>query len=647
MRFLHHRRKSDPSWGAHLPTAAGKALNMLRNVVTDARSRSQIAGEGAPVSARMGRLGEHALVASLGVLLVALAYRGGRLGTQGAIVLYWAGELLIFVPIAARLLWRRPRTSLETIGLIVLLAAGLYLVKVCYSPAEFRFPDELQHWRTAQDILDSGRLFLPNFSLPISPFYPGLESVAVALVAVSGLSLFVSGLLVAGIAHLLLVCLIYLLARSISGSETVGAVTAVLYATTAHFQFFDSMFVYLAFALPFFLLAVLAAQRLSDPARTGSVIGWMVVGILSVATVAVSHHVTSAVLTLTLLSIAGVWALSTGHRRAARWPLLLGMASLGISSAWMGLVASDTLGYLGPSLDSIVAGFRGLFSGVESEAGATLTGPAVERVISMAAVALTGALIPVVAWPVWRRERGNGWLTVAAIGSLSYYGVVGVRLVSTDGPELAGRAMTYAFLPVSLLLALLLGRGVDGFSTGWGRRRLLVWAGSLTGAVLLFVAGIVGGWPPHWERLPGGYQAGAFESSIEEQGKAAARWTASHLGPANRIGADTTNLTLQSTYGGQDAVGGVAPLYYSSGFASTDISLVAETSLRYLLVDLRLSRFLPISGSYFAADPLANRHTTPIPLEALQKFDGITGIRRMYDGGSIVVYDLRGSSYAW
>ena len=36
------------------------------------------------------------------------------------------------------------------------------------------------------------------------------------------------------------------------------------------------------------------------------------------------------------------------------------------------------------------------------------------------------------------------------------------------------------------------------------------------------------------------------------------------------------------------------------------------------------------------------RHTSPIPLAALQKFDTLKGVTRIYDSGDIVIYDMRG-----
>ena len=128
-------------------------------------------------------------------------------------MLYWLGQVLIVVPVAARMLSRRHLGVGETVTLVVILTVAEYLVKVCYSPAGFTFGDELAHWRSTVDILQTGKLFQVNDLLPISPHYPGLEEVTAALVSITGLSVFASGLIVAGVAHLLFVLVLYVLFR--------------------------------------------------------------------------------------------------------------------------------------------------------------------------------------------------------------------------------------------------------------------------------------------------------------------------------------------------------------------------------------------------------------------------------------------------
>ena len=162
-----------------------------------------------------------ALAAALGVLAAAAAYTAGRLGyaaTSWADHLYWFGQLLILAPVAARLLSRRTVTAGDTLTLIVILTVAEYLVKVCYSPAAFTYVDELMHWRSTTDIMQTGKLFTVNNLLPISPYYPGLEEVTSALASITGLSIFTCGLIVAGTAHLLFVTVLFVLFRHVSGS---------------------------------------------------------------------------------------------------------------------------------------------------------------------------------------------------------------------------------------------------------------------------------------------------------------------------------------------------------------------------------------------------------------------------------------------
>ena len=62
----------------------------------------------------------------------------------------------------------------------------------------------------------------------------------------------------AGVAHLLFVCVLFVLFRYVSGSHRVAGVALLLYSSESLFQSFDSMFVYQTLALPFLGLTVLA-----------------------------------------------------------------------------------------------------------------------------------------------------------------------------------------------------------------------------------------------------------------------------------------------------------------------------------------------------------------------------------------------------
>ena len=204
-------------------------------------------------------------LSSLGVLLVALAYAGGREGTAGATVAYWIGQVVVFTPVVLRLLSRRMAGVAESFLLVMGLAVNQYLLKWMYSPDQFRFPDELQHWLATTIVLETGELFQPNQALPPAVHFPGLAEMGAAVAAMTGLPVTArrhprgrrrapgasSG------------CCSPCVLRA-SNSPAVAGVACATYATALHYLFFNSMFLYQTAALPFFMLT-----DLGDPPVAG------------------------------------------------------------------------------------------------------------------------------------------------------------------------------------------------------------------------------------------------------------------------------------------------------------------------------------------------------------------------------------------
>jgi hypothetical protein len=121
------------------------------------------------------------------------------------------------------------------------------------------------------------------------------------------------------------------------------------------------------------------------------------------------------------------------------------------------------------------------------------------------------------------------------------------------------------------------------------------------------------------------------------------------VGPGNRVAADRTNALLLGSYGEQRPVSafvdwvGIAPLYLSPELGPEERQILGRGSIRYVLVDRRLSSGLPAVGVYVElGEPNAYRHTTPVPPAALTKLEGVAGAARILDGGDVVVYDVRG-----
>ena len=82
---------------------------------------------------------------------------------------------------------------------------------------------------------------------------------------------------------------------------------------------------------------------------------------------------------------------------------------------------------------------------------------------------------------------------------------------------------------------------------------------------------------------------------------------------------------------------------HSPKWGLRDQQILQSLSVDYLWVDVRMAQQLPASGSYFPVDPQAQRHTEPVPLAQLVKFDHIPGLSRLYDCGDIRIYDMRGA----
>lgn len=605
-------------------------------------------------AARIGRAPETLALSACGVVVVALAYAGGRSGSSWAAAAYWAGQLLVFVPVVVRMLSGRLAGNAEAFMLVVGMAVNQYAQKWLYSPEQFRFPDELQHWAATRTLLQSGRLFMPDYGLPVAVHFPGLEEMGGAFASMTGLPITAVGLLVAGVAHLTFVGVLFILVRSTGGSPALAGTACLLYATGLHYLFFDSMYIYQTAALPFLMLAVWASRRWRPASREN--LPYAVVCLVSVAVTAVSHHVTAVFTVVTLLMIGLCEAV---FGRARRWAMLglAGGAAL-IVAAWFLLVANEVFGYLGDPVRGMVAQAAALLRGGGSSSvggggsGSPLWELAVQGIGLLALFALFCRAVLV----TWRSTMPlDPWRAGLLAGAFVFFMTTVVRFVGGQGPELAGRASTFTYLPVAMIAAGVLVRWAPRLrppmrhapprrlSTRVMTRRPItlppVVLGTVVAAVLL-VGARTGGWPPYWERLPGPHLVSGFERSIDAPGVSAAYWVAG-LGPGNRVAADFTGVTLLGSYGDQDPVNEGSQLYYDGTWGLDDELLLQSLTIDYLWVDERMSRQLPVNGAYFWVDPHGGQITTPIPRGNLTKFDNIPGIDLNYDNGDIRIYDVR------
>jgi hypothetical protein len=83
-----------------------------------------------------------------------------------------------------------------------------------------------------------------------------------------------------------------------------------------------------------------------------------------------------------------------------------------------------------------------------------------------------------------------------------------------------------------------------------------------------------------------------------------------------------------------------SPLFTSLTFDDTDLSILRDAQIQYLVADLRLSTALPRRGFYFSEiEPGAFNYTAPISKAALTKYDNLPNVNRVFDSGDIVIYD--------
>ena len=201
-----------------------------------------------PVAMSWGWLPALSLTSAVGIFLVALAGNAGRAALQWADPLFWLGLLVLFVPIALRIL--SPKSlRWERIALLVVLGNSLYLIRDLFYPLSFAYNDEFLHWRGAQDIALSGHLFTANPLLPVGPFFPGIEILTNALSSLTGLSIFVSGMIVLSTAGLLLILSLYLFFEYLSSSARVAGLATLLYMANPGF-FSETQFSYECLAIP-------------------------------------------------------------------------------------------------------------------------------------------------------------------------------------------------------------------------------------------------------------------------------------------------------------------------------------------------------------------------------------------------------------
>jgi hypothetical protein len=612
---------------------------------------SSVDADGQEQVIQLGWLPAVTLIGAIGLLIVNYAYSISRIYGMAVLTtfslveaLFILGILLMFIPVVVRLL--SPRAlRFERICLLCVAGLSLYLVQITNSPLHFSGFDEFLHWRTAEDIAQTGHFYQENTLLPVSPYYPGLQIVTNALSSLSGLHIFYSGLIVLGIARLLIMLSLFLLFEQVTHSARVASIATAIYMTNPHFIGFDVQFSYESLSIPIATFMLFILSRLGTipyKRRIMTLLAWLVLVAL-----AFTHHVTNYVFDGFLL-LWGVTYLFQRPMRTHRWVLICtAFFGIVVAVAVTFIPGSPVITYLSSYFGGSLADLAHVFVGTSqarplfvNDTG--LPSPFWNRLLIAASVGIISITLPCGLVVVWLRHRFNGLALMFALAVLAYPLSQLFRFTSF-GEEIADRSAAFLFLPIAYIMATFITQYWSTRRINWKNTSFITCALSL-----VFVGGVILQAGPGLSFLPGPYLVSADNRSVEPQGIQDALWTYSHLNPNNRVATDRINSLLTSVYGHQYAVThladnvNVSSLFLDPSVAPSDIHLMQTAHIRYLVVDLRLSTATPLVGIYFeSGEPDAGQYTKPLPQSNLTKFDDVFQLNREFDSGNIVIYDVK------
>jgi hypothetical protein len=579
-----------------------------------------------------------ALLAAVGLFLCSLANALSRATLAPNSVIYWLGLLIIAVPIFFRLSSRQPSYR-ERLGLVLLLGAALYGVKVVHDSIFFTFPDEFVHAFNAENIARYHHLYHFNPAIPSTPRYPGLEGATSALMMLTGMSSFGAGIVLIGVARLTFVAALFLLFARLSGSARGAALGVAIYSGSSNFLFWGAQFSYESLSLPLMVVVLMAfVEREAAPPEGRS--AWLVPIVLGILAITITHHLTSYALALVFIVLAVLYRVMK-IEKPNPWPLAL--LTTGVAAGWLLIAARSTVGYLFPVLgDALKAIFktvsgesaaRGLFNQAPGATEVVGTTPLGARAIALFAIALLAAGVLVGIRYVWRRERRKPLVLLFCAAALGFFAALLLRFAPAAW-ETGNRAGEFLFIGLAFVVvyaaAELLRSGPH-----LTRRRL-----TFTAALgLVLVGGAISGWP--WDvQLARPLQAKAGGREIDSEPLALAEFARRRIS-GSRFAAPEADARLLLQPGGQVAFGGQGPdvedIIGTPTFARWQLGVLRKNHLPYVVADRRANAEDTLRGQYFTV-PGQYGESLQEP-EVVHKFARLPA-GRVWDSGRVVLYDL-------
>jgi hypothetical protein len=490
---------------------------------------------------------------------------------------------------------------------------------------------------------------------------------------VSGLDTFLAGILVIGIARLVLVLSLFSLNERILKSSRVASLAVLLYMANPHFLLFDAQYGYESLALSFVVLLlvlmephqelVLRAKHLQlFPARVlfaktqRSMLKnhqrmiTIYTGLVIVALV-FTHHATDFFFDLFLV----VWTIIYIAMRlpASRRVYLVQITffALGLSLFSIIRVGNPVVAYLSAFIGNTLQELDNILhrSGAARQLFVSYSGhqtPLWERVFTLISVLLIMCSFPFGLLSILRRYRFNALAVACCLLALGYP-LSQIFRFTNSGSQLTDRLAAVLFIPIAMSLAAFITQFFPVCTLSVLRRSFLT--GVMT---FVFLGGIILAAGSNFALLPGPYEAIADARSVEPEGIHAARWAATHLGDGGLVATDRINQILMGTYGNQQVATSIttkidlSSIFLSVQLGPKEIALLRSAHIHYLVVDLRLSQLLPLLGFYYEqTEENAFHHTMSVSITALSKFHHLPNVGRIFDSGDVIIYDVERLSY--
>jgi len=588
------------------------------------------------------------LVAGIGVL-GQLYLQASQMQVTFLFERFWLGMFLFYIPVFWRLLSSDSSRS-ERLALLIGTALFSYVPKLFRCPYYFCYSDELTWWRGVQNLLGGNPVLSDNPLGLIQGMFPGLPLLTIVLQKAGGLSTFQAGLLLMGMMRLLSMVSIFLLGEHIFHSSKVGAAAALVYMMNANYLFFSSQFSYESLAVPLLLVILLFLQYFLKGYQDRTGTAWGIVVLVAISALVITHHLaTYMMIAISILMIVFTLLLPRFAQLLSSRKLMgVTLYSILAGVGWLYFTHTNVVDYLGDpisrGIEQLAYGtIRKLFLGISLPWYEIVSGYA--SAILIALLALFGALL------ILRKREA---LSSEQIGLLAFgtLYVVTIPLVLTPwGAESGRRSWVYSFISLALLSGVTLAWLVG--SNLLSNRRFGKPLGQIIAALalsILLMGGVAASTSISY-RFPGEYLQNSDARSYTPEIIDAAQWLFNQAGPHNRVLGDRTTERIFGSYGLQEPAmyGGPKPweVYLPTSWTSSALNWLERANAPFVVVDKRMAELPPQMDFRFQrGEPLNTYSDRPLPLDSVEKFDGLSQLDRIYDSGNIRIYYLNNTDHS-